>query len=310
MTMIRFSLLGRVYIETDKNSACKIEPHKAEELLVFLIMNRDRHHSREHLADTLWADSARVLSGNYLRKALWQLQSTLDKIARNGRELLHVDGEYLQVNPKYAIWLDTAIFEEACKRAQDISGRELDENEVRQLEQAEFLYRGELLTGWYQEWCLFERERFYHLYQGLLEKLMDNCESRGAYEKGLFYGEKILKYDTAHEPTHRRLMRMFYMAGDRTSALRQYHKCERVLQDELEVEPARSTRLLYEQIRADRLDHSLMPAHNDRDKYLRKGKERLRTVFSHLNALHMELNRMQEQIQQEMSAIQSNLLEE
>ena len=34
------------------------------------------------------------------------------------------------------------------------------------------LYRGDLLTGWYQDWCLIERERYQCMFVSLLDKLM------------------------------------------------------------------------------------------------------------------------------------------
>jgi DNA-binding SARP family transcriptional activator len=49
-------------------------------------------------------------------------------------------------------------------------------------------------------------------------------------------------------------MRLHYLAGDRTTALRQYKRCVATLEEDLGVEPSMSTRILYEQICNDRLD--------------------------------------------------------
>jgi len=113
------------------------------------------------------------------------------------------------------------------------------------------LYQGDLLEGWYQDWCLFERVRLQGMYMSMLEKLMRCCETHGEYAEGCHYGNIILRQDRARERTHRRMMRLYYQAGQRTAALRQYHACTKALQEELGVEPARSTQTLYEQIRAD-----------------------------------------------------------
>ena len=37
------------------------------------------------------------------------------------------------------------------------------------------VYRGDLLEGCYQDWCLFERERLQNAYLAMLDKLMVRC---------------------------------------------------------------------------------------------------------------------------------------
>jgi DNA-binding SARP family transcriptional activator len=43
-------------------------------------------------------------------------------------------------------------------------------------------------------------------------------------------------------------MRLFYMAGDRTSALRQYQRCAEALAEDLNIQPGENTVKLYKQI--------------------------------------------------------------
>jgi hypothetical protein len=118
------------------------------------------------------------------------------------------------------------------------------------------LYQGDLLEGWYQDWCIYERERLQNIYLTMLDKLMGYCEAHHEYDTGVAYGARILLFDRAREHTHRRLMRLQYLGGNRTAALRQYERCVTALDEELSVKPAKSTMALYEQIRADNLDSS------------------------------------------------------
>jgi DNA-binding SARP family transcriptional activator len=48
-------------------------------------------------------------------------------------------------------------------------------------------------------------------------------------------------------------MRLYYLAGDRTTALREYERCVRALQREFDLPPMQATVDLYEQIRTERL---------------------------------------------------------
>ena len=307
MSAVRFFLFGKLRIEADTPASLKIESRKAEELLGFLLLNRAQAHSRERLADVLWGEISQGQSNNYLRKALWQLQSALENLGLNGARLLLVEGERLQVNPQSKPWLDVDIFENAFKQTQGILGRDLDEGQAQSIEQAVALYRGELLDDWYQDWCLYERERLQHLYLAMLDKLMDYCEMHGTYENGLVFGERILQYDRARERTHRRLMRLHYLAGDRTSALRQYQKCAAILQEELDVEPAQTTRLVHDLIRADKLESESQSSAFEEIRMDKSQAEPLRTIFSHLSAFQKELDQIQKQLTRDMQVIQRTL---
>jgi DNA-binding SARP family transcriptional activator len=299
MSAVKFFLFGKFCFEVDGKLIHKIEPHKAEELLGFLLLNREKPHSREKLADLLWGDISQDQASNYLRKALWQLQSALDHCGLSKKNLLLVEAEWLQVNPHFELWLDTAIFEDAFKQTQGILGRELHEAQAQIIQGAVEIYQGELLDGWYQDWCLFERERLQHQYLALLDKLMDYCEVHQQYEEGLLHGEKVLRYDHAREHTHRRLMRLYYLSGNRTAALRQYRKCVDTLREELDVEPAQRTRQLFDLIRADKLENPQLQNEN--------GGKSLVTVFGHLSALQKDLTKIQTQLANDIRIIQKTL---
>jgi DNA-binding SARP family transcriptional activator len=122
------------------------------------------------------------------------------------------------------------------------------------LRHAVVLYRGDLMEGWYQDWCLFHRERLHNNYLVLLEKLMDYSELHRDYDAGLAYGERVLNRDKMRERIYVRMMRLHYLAGDRAGAIRQFHRCEAALQEELGIRPSRRTVEVYERIRAEQFD--------------------------------------------------------
>jgi DNA-binding SARP family transcriptional activator len=170
--------------------------------------------------------------------------------------VLEADANWVQFNSKAEVSLDVAVFEQVFASVNGRPGRELDEQTAQSLHAALELYQGDLLEGWYQDWCLFERERLQNMYLTMLDKQISYCEACHKYELGLVYGTLILHYDRAHERTHRRLMRLQYLAGDRTAALRQFEKCANALEKELGVKPDARTMRLYEQIRGGQYDDS------------------------------------------------------
>lgn len=246
-------LFGQFRVQCGEPTLTDLFSRKLQQLFCYLLLYRDHSHSRETLASLLWRNSSTAQSKKYLRQALWQLQNSVESWDGGGSwHLLLVDPDRVCLNPDVDLWLDVAVFERAFARTQGISGTALDAQQAQVLCDAADLYRGDLLEGWFQDWCLYERERLQNMYLALLDKLMDYCEAHNECEVGLDFGARILRYDGARERTHRRLMRLYYLAGDRTAALRQYDHCVRALHQELAVKPAASTVTLYQQIRTER----------------------------------------------------------
>jgi DNA-binding SARP family transcriptional activator len=255
MFRFRIHLFGRFRVEYDGEPLEGLGTFKVQELLSYLLIHRNRPRPREGLATLLWGDASTDKSRKYLRQALWHLQSALkSRDPAAGDRILLVEDNWVQLNTNSEIWLDVAVLEEAFAALKDKPGLELNTAEKNQIEAAVHVYTGELLEGSYQDWCLFERERLQNMFLSLLYKLMSHCEVHHEYEAGQIFGTRILNYDRASERTHRRLMHLQYMAGDRTAALRQYERCVSALNEDLGVKPDKRTVALYEKIRSGDLE--------------------------------------------------------
>jgi DNA-binding SARP family transcriptional activator len=185
-----------------------------------------------------------------LRQALWQLRVAFRR-RRQESPVLLVDGEWLQVSPEVGTWADVWELEHGSSASKGVPGEALSDQQAQQLRRGTDLYRADLLEGWYSDWCVYERERLRTVYLSVLDKLLAYCEGQDLAEEGLFYGERILAHDRAHERTHWRMMRLHLLAGDRIRALRQFERCATALREELGIEPSGSTVALFEEIRAD-----------------------------------------------------------
>lgn len=255
MSALSIHLFGKFGAHCDNQLVQGLDACKVQELLSYLLIYRDRPHARETLAGMLWGESSTEKSKKYLRQALWQLQTALDGQGRsNGGHMLVVEHDWVQFNLNADLWFDVARFEQAYALAQGSSGCDMEANQTQAIQLALQLYRGDLLEGWYQDWCLYERERLQNMYLAMLDKLMNYCEAHHQYEMGLIYGSLILRFDRARERTHRQLMKLQHLSGDRTAALRQYERCAAALDEELGVKPDKRTAALYQQIKADHFE--------------------------------------------------------
>jgi len=268
-----------------------------QELFSYLLLHRTRPHRREALTTLLWPDVPDVQSKRYLRKTVWQLQSALAQLTPpDAPSILHADPDWLQVSTAADAWLDVAQFECAYRLAEDTAGEEMEPTTAARVEAAVELYRGDLLEGWYQEWVLFERERLERIYLSLLDKLISHCAAHGRYEAGISYGMRALRHDPARERTHRRLMRLHALAGNRSEALHQYAVCVDTLRRELGVAPSERTNALnhniltagdepepaaltpWERLRPPENSPPLSPANGDVDHALARLEQMLRLL--------------------------------
>lgn len=302
MTQTQIFLFGRFCLECEGQKLLNFESQKIQELFCYLLMYRSRPHPREKLASLLWCDCSTTQSKRYLRQALWQLQTTLDQHTPHQQTLLLTEPDWLQIDPEHPLWLDVDQFEGAYTETQGQAGSNLTDGQVCRLNQAVQLYRGDLLENWYHDWCLFERERLQNMYLIMLDKLMSYCEAHQRYEEGIVYGKQILHCDYARESTHRRLMRLHYLSGDRTGALRQYEHCVAALDKELNIKPSARTLALHECIQSDSLDtasvllFSAYPATVGTPPSLAK-------VVDHLHQLRHTLIAAQQQVEKDIEAV-------
>lgn len=302
MPRLYFHLFGKFAAHLDQQPLKGLDAGKDQELLSFLLIRRNQYHSREALAAMLWGDYSTDRSKKYLRQALWHLQSSIDATQNEKRHLL-IEHDWLRVNPANHAWCDVEEFEKACAAVEGVSGKQLAASGAGLLKEAVALYRDDLLTGWYQDWVLFERERLQNKYLMLLDKLITYAQLHREYEQGQGYAATILRYDPARERTHRELMRLHSLAGDRTAALRQYERCVAALKRELGVGPERSTVSLYEKIKSDQFNLSesfdlsqVRRAHNH--------AKAQPGVITRLKQIQRLLTSVQRRIQRDISAIE------
>ena len=305
MSTLSIQLFGKFCVRRNEQVLEGFDARKVQELFCYLLLHRNHSLPRETLAGLLWPDTTTIQSKKNLRQALWQLQSALGSQTEpiNDRVLL-VEPEWVQLNLEANFWLDVVIFEKAFDLVQKVPGHELDAQRVQVLQDAVQLYQGPLLEGWYQDWCLLERERLQNMYLTMLDKLMSYCEVYHDYETSLLYGMRIMCYDRARERTHRRLMRLYYLLGDRAEALRQYERCAAALEEELGVNPSKSTLALYRQLQADQLDEpGLMLVPNETHTSLEVSTTPLIDVLDHLECLEGSLADLQNQVQQSIQKV-------
>jgi DNA-binding SARP family transcriptional activator len=284
----------------------KIKARKVQELFVYLLIFRNRPQPRESLCELLWADQPATRSRKNLRQTLWHIQSVFKKIKSLSKLDLSIDNGWIQLNLPVSFWLDIAQFEQIFDRINQKQARDLGVEDFQAMQYASTLYTGDFLEGWYQDWCILERERFQSMYLMLLDKLVQYCEIHQNYEAGLKYAWQILRFDQAYERAHRQMMRLYFLSGNRTQALYQYNRCVAALESELGVEPSERTKRLYEQIRLDTFRPAGFAAQNAAPEPEEEDPA-LNNVLNRIVQFTVTLRSIEAQIHHELAALEKVL---
>lgn len=244
--MLQIFFFGQVkIIHLDLSTPNKIT-RAGQTLLAYLLLQRDRSHPRELLADLFWGDHSQDRARRCLNSALWRLRRVLEPegVPRGTYLLTETVGE-VAFNLQSDYWLDVAVFEDQVNKALSKPVQNLQTEDVQALKSALSLYKADLLEGLYDDWVLYERERLRRLYLNSLACLMQYYQRQQAYQDGIACGQQILEQDPLREEIHRQMMRLYLASGQRARAVQQYRYCCEMLAAELGISPMAETRALY-----------------------------------------------------------------
>jgi DNA-binding SARP family transcriptional activator len=289
MGALQISLLGGFELRRDDVTVAAPPLRAARSLLAFLVLHRDRAHTRDLLAGKFWPDLPESRARRRLSHALWQIQSA---VGDADERFLLTDTDTVRVDPEAEFWLDVDELEWTLEQAD--ADAPLDRGkEAELLTGAIALYRGDLLTGFYDDWLIPDHDRLRERFLTAIDRLTDLAMARSDYETALRHARRLVQEDPFREEAHRRVMRIAALLGRHNDAIRQFEHCRAVLAEELGSEPSSETEVLYEKIIADRsAGHRAMVVSpesplfegDERTPFVGRERERV-TVLEHLDGV-------------------------
>jgi DNA-binding SARP family transcriptional activator len=238
MQPLRIYLFGGLNVYRGEQPLPGFPTQKSRGLFAYLALNHGRSHSRSTLVGRFWGDSPETVARKNLRTDIWRIRTVLEPNGVEPGSCLTVCQDEVSLSGSMDHWLDIHAFEDGLDQA---GGREPDDRAAGLLRHAVELYRGDLLEGVYDDWCIFERERLRLRYLDALDRLIRYHEARGDWTDAAAYAQRLLASDSLREHVHRAVIRCHLALGDRAAALRQFDGCARLLRQELEVDPSPET---------------------------------------------------------------------
>ncbi|MDN5765169.1 MAG: AAA family ATPase [Humibacillus sp.] len=243
---MRIDLLGGVEI-SGADPARVQGSSRAVSLLAYLVSQAGTPQNRAHLAGVLWPESEGAQARTNLRRELHHLRALLGE-----RASLHVDGASLCWRPEPDVAVDVPDFVAACRDA--ITAIELEQSQAVDIHggRALALFRGPFLPGCYDDWALTVREHLGRTCVDLCDRAADYWLTHCDPESALVFARRRVLLEPLEEPGYRLLMQAQRAAGDRSGAMRTYHRCASLLERELGVGPSPATRAELDAALADR----------------------------------------------------------
>ncbi len=248
MSQLTVRCLGGLEVRRDEQLVSGFESSKVRALFAYLITQRDRSFSRDHLAALLWPEKPEEAAKRNLRQALYNLKTAL--AVSGATPPIQARGSELRIDPELDCWDDVQAFDEARRRGTP-SGAVVP----HYLAAAVALYRGDFLAGFnikdspdFEFWQLAEQERLRDQAVDTLRVLIESYLSRGEFRLGIQYARRLVAIDPLSEHAHRFLIRLYSLSGRRNRALEEYQQLRATLHRELGVEPLEETRELYERV--------------------------------------------------------------
>jgi len=202
---------------------------RAERVLVLLAI-RGGSARRGTIAGTLWPETTSERALSSLRTALWSLNQL-------HVPLIHAGANTLSLGADVQVDLQVAL-----ARAQELVEHRYTPDDVPE---TMGLLRQELLTDWSEDWITIEQEQFRQLRLHALEALGALLTRSGRHAQAVAAGLEAMACDPLRESAHLLLMTTYLAEGNRTEAINQFHRCARLLRDELGLDPSpEMTRLL------------------------------------------------------------------
>ena len=241
---MRISLFGNLRISFAGRPVTAVNTNRLHSLIAYLILHGDAPQPRERVAFILWPASSESQARTNLRQLLHHLKRALPAEC----DLLETDHFTVRWRQDDACAVDVVDFQSAIAAAGSARAENDRAREIQCLATAAKLYDDDLLPALYDDWLTPLRENYRRLISEALQRLATLLEEQKEYAAAIPCAERLVALDSLSESHHQLLIRLHAANHDRSSALRAYHQCMRVLRREMGVEPCKATLDLFERI--------------------------------------------------------------
>ncbi len=221
---------------------------RARDIFCYIATSKHRRVPKDVVIEAFWRDEdPSTVEKNFhptishVRKALNSRQAFKQNF------VVFRDGAY-QLNPEPSYSIDSEEFEHFIAEAEKAK-REKDGTRFREnLEAAHALYRGDFMTGVYDEWVDDRRGFYVEQAARVASALAKLSLAEKRWADALKFAGEVLRSDPYREDMHRLSMKVLAAQGKPASVKKHFDGMKKLLSDELGIEPSAETRKVYKEL--------------------------------------------------------------
>jgi LuxR family maltose regulon positive regulatory protein len=204
--------------------------------LFFYILAHPEGLTKESIGIVFWPDSHPSQLKLQFKNAIYRMRYAL------GQDVVEFENDRYRFNRNLDYEYDVETFTTYLHRA----GNNVDRQEkIKLLEQAANVYQHPYLSDVEGSWVIPVREALWREFTSSVSSLSQLFLEVNSNDKVLEYSQKMLALDPCLEEAHRLAMRAYAAKGDRAGLVRQFERCQKALQDEIDAPPSPQTVTLF-----------------------------------------------------------------
>lgn len=212
-------------------------------LLAYLFFHTTSNIHRDKIIRWFWPDHDPDCAKNNLNVAVCNLRKFLEK--HIAQEVICFRNDYFFINPDLQLYHDTSAFLQAFHQGKECERHDKTGKAAHWYKLAAQL-GSEFLEEFQQEgWTVWPREEFTEKYFHALDVLSSYQLESQQYDAALETLRSMLYKDDCLEFVHNKIMACYLAIGKKEKAVRQFHECERILKEKLNMQPSSETAALY-----------------------------------------------------------------
>ncbi|MFA5031458.1 MAG: BTAD domain-containing putative transcriptional regulator [bacterium] len=231
-----------------KTEDIKWRTRKAKSLFCYLLANRQESFSPDRLIELFWPEEKISKGRSNLHYTVSRIRDTIDSLSKKNVPVIDYKNGCYEINSQYKFQLDFEEFDKLIKEIHELKETEKEKIAIPKYESMVGLYNGDFLPEMYEIWSEEERQYYKEQYLTALGKLASYCLKKRDFEKTLEYSEKVIAADEFNEPAYFMAMRAYSTLKKRKEASILYKKLEKILKQELNIEPSVETKALFHKL--------------------------------------------------------------
>lgn len=252
---ISFLCFGKteLYLRGELISEDKWIRKKSKILLVYLMSDSNRIHTKDEIIDLFFDDMPAEKADMAYHSAIYNIRTALkiydiksDKPKRSKDKTYDYNPQYivyedktLRLNPDFYYKADNVEFEKLYNKTK-LPSLSIEEKITHSFKAID-LFKGDFLPGYYDSWSEELRVKYKNMFITLCEELIKFLEAEKRFDEVIKYSELLLKEDKLNDSAHISIINAYTKLGNIKMAKSRYEIMLKIYNDEFGEKPQSKT---------------------------------------------------------------------